>query len=517
MSGKKGENVSQTRRRIVPAQPVPDTGPRHAPVASPASQRTFFFVDDKSSSKGKRAHVMKHHIQEKKKEQRRLLSQVVVAQGARGARALPWTRKPDEPSQPAADTNKTHTFALRTMTPVVWTEDTDKKNDAPLPVKAPPAPTHSGCLLCHQFTISASRTDPFCTLPMDITDESQQLVDCWTKKLAYWSGQNTHMKIAGFKQAILNPMTFHVAILTYCARYKAHVFGAEQTPQSIQYLSTAERSLARYIANASDPYDQNIIMAFAALSLQEERYGCKEKAMKLVNQAMVRLRPRAGQYHFQDVYVHYVRYTMSPRGTVRNPADAHLLLSFLRSAESAAQDHQFISQIPIREEIFQFSTPLHLLLSSGPQPSHVPNEERKWVVKYGSLHDFCRIASLIYITAALLDYRGSADRTARFLEQLLERVDQHRLNRWPSTETLVWMLLEEPASPDLKNPQRAWLVGDMLEVVRKLPWQLNYQFSELLLRYLMLRPPDLEISLSRFERDLWAHLSPQEAVPTIFG
>lgn len=382
--------------------------------------------------------------------------------------------------------------------------------NAPQQVKTKHAKESSGhppihCSLCRQITLRASRSDPFDTLPMELTDESQQLVDCWTTKLAYWSGQNTHMKIAAFKQAMLHPMTFYVTILTYCARYQAHVLGLPNTPQSAQYASTAERSLSRYIANTADSSDQNIIMAFSALSLQEERYGSKEKATSHLKQAMVRLKPRSGEYVFQDTFFHYVRFTMASRGLTLGATEVYQLLSFLRNAESASQDRRLIDQAPARTSAFQFTTPLHLLLSSGPHPSHVPSEERRWVVKYGSLHDLCRIASLIYITLYILDYRDTPGKCSRFLESLLEKVRMHHLDRWPSTETLIWMLLEEPCHSNSKDRARAWVVGDIMEIVQKLPEQLNYQFSELLLRFLMLRPPDLEISLDKFERDIWKH------------
>ncbi|KMP00587.1 hypothetical protein CIHG_07397 [Coccidioides immitis H538.4] len=375
-----------------------------------------------------------------------------------------------------------------------------------------PALNQTYCSLCNQISLRTSRLDPFGTLPMELTDESQQLADCWTTKLAYWSGQNNHMKIAAFRQAMLSPMTFYVTILTYCARFRAHASGLKETPQSIQYTSTAERSLLRYIQAASDPYDENIVMAFAALSLQEERYGSKERAAEHMNQAMVRLRPRAADYPFQNVFVHYVRYTMSPCGVVRDAVEASQLSSFLRIAQSAAQDYHFIYQAPLRRTAFQFSTPLHLLLSSGPHPSPVPKEERKWVVNCGAVHDLCRVASLIYITSSILDYRLSPHKCNLFLEELLLKISQHNLDRWASTESLLWMLLEDPSNVDLKDPRRAWVVGDIMGIVQRLPAQLKYQFSELLLRFLMLRPPDLEISLDKFEVALWQHVNSQLVV-----
>ncbi|KAI1910332.1 hypothetical protein LOZ12_004691 [Ophidiomyces ophidiicola] len=484
----------------MPAQPMSDTRTpaSERALSPPVPQRTFFFVNEESSSKGKRAHVMKHHIQEKKKERRKLLAQATAGPGGRETRGLHWTRKV-EPSQGAAarvsSSSKKDSVARSKLR-----RDADDFR----------IPDLITCSLCRHLNLSPNRSDPFDTLPLSLTDESQQLVDCWTKKLSYWSGQNVHMKIAAFQQAMLHPMTFHVMILTYCARLRARVLGVRNTPQSFQYIATAERALSRYIEKTNNPYDENVIMAFSALSLQEERYGDKVKAAEHLHQAMLRLRPRTGMYFFQDVFVHYVRYTMGPREVIGSPEDVHRLMSFLRSAEFAAKYCHPVTPSDLRMSAFQFGSTFHMLLSSGPRPSHVPDEERRWVVKYGSIHDLCRISSLIYITLSLMHYRNSPHMCNRFLQNALTKVNSHRLDHWPSTETLVWMLLEDPFDADLKDPHRAWIVGDLMESVQKLPQELNFQFSELLLRFLMMRPLDLEISVEKFEANLWAFLDLQK-------
>ena len=360
-----------------------------------------------------------------------------------------------------------------------------------------------------QGDVSASRSDPFETLPLYMTDESQQLMDLWTTKLAYWSGQNSYMKTAVFKEAMMHPMTFHVTILAYSARYQSHIAGYKDTPVSIVYATTADRILADYIRSAHDPFDNRTIMALTALALQEDRYGDKKKATQHLNDAMQRANRYPGRSPLHETFLHYVRYTMTPQAPLQDANDVLQLVNFLRDAETLASHGPFVSRVPLWASVFQFGTPLHLLLSSGPHPTSVPNNDRMWVVKYGSHHDTCRTASLVYITMSILDYSDQPDKCTRFLNALMSKVYERELDRSTSTESLLWLLLEEPY-PDLelKNPIRAWFVGDLMKIISRLPPQLHFQFSELLLRQLMLRGADLEISTERFEAEVWKSVLP---------
>ena len=360
-----------------------------------------------------------------------------------------------------------------------------------------------------QGDVSASRSDPFETLPLHITDETQQLMDLWTTKLAYWSGQNSYMKTAVFKEAMMHPMTFHVTILSYSARYQSHIAGYKDTPVSIVYSTTADRMLADYKRNAHDPFDNKIIMALTALALQEDRYGDKKKATQHLSDAMRRANRYPGRSPLHETFLHYVRYTVTPQSPLQDPNDVLQLVNLLRGAETLALHSPFVGQVPLLASVFQFGTPLHLLLSSGPHPTSVPNGDRMWVVKYGSHHDTCRTASLVYITMSILDYSDQPEKCTRFLNALMSKIYERELDRSTSTESLLWLLLEEQY-PDLelKNPFRAWFVGDMMKIVSRLPPPLQFQFSELLLRQLMLREADLEVSIERFEGEVWKSLQP---------
>lgn len=496
-------NGPPARRRIIPAQPVPDQVLTSTVEVEPAPRKQFFFVDSSTTSTGKRRHVMKHHVEEKNRKRSGLLRQNMKKQ-KQDSRALSWLKE-QRVSEGLPSSSCT------SQSPVLWAEDQDKQvvigSD-----DRDQSPDRVSCSLCSQV-IRGSRTDPFDTLPMMLTDESQQLVIFWTSKLTYWSGQNTHMKISAFQHAMLHPMTFYITILTYCARYRAHLGGYKETPQSAHYIYTAENTLWRFIETAKEPSDDKIVMAFTALALQEDRYGNREKAQNHMEEATSRLKSRKHDTPFLDTFLHYVRYTMFPYGTLSDPQDACHLMNFLSEVQGVTKDKLYLAQVPTA--VFEFNSPLYYLLSAGPHPSHIPNEERVWVPKYGSLCDICRVASLIHITAAMLDFRHSPARCRRFIDGVIEKVTQHHLDRWPSTESLLWLLLEVPIDIDLKNPKRAWSVGDIMIIVGKLPPQLKYHFSELLLRYLMLRPTDLEISLEKFEKELWSLVSSGESVVTL--
>ncbi|KAK2736723.1 hypothetical protein FQN57_000571 [Myotisia sp. PD_48] len=466
----------------------------------------FFFVDGSTTNKGKRSHVMRHHIRSKKKERRKQsvpIDQETQLKEGKTVRILPWDIKPEQ-ELPARD-------QIRPIAAIVSATITLQRSNQPESVLAntPYKPQISwqsptGSLRGRLLT-GESKFDPFESLPIVLTDEAQKLADFWTSKLAYWSGQNTYMKIVVFKEAILNLMTFHSVILTYGARYEAHMAGHDDAGQAEAYVAAAERYLEQEITKSESPSDEKIVMALSSLALQEDRYGSKEKSARFMDDAMERMRSRVGECPLHETIMHYARFTRSlPEPDVEiDPSDIAQLVGFIREAETTKANIAYLTQEPMYITAFQFRSPLHLLLAAGPHPSHVPHDERKWVVKYGSLHEQCRIAALIYITAAMLDNRDSPIQCARFVNSMLMKVYERGLDRQPSTESLVWLLLEEPYdSPELKNPWRAWFVGNLMEIVKRLPHSLQFHFGEILLRILMLREPDLEVSTDKFEKEI---------------
>lgn len=326
--------------------------------------------------------------------------------------------------------------------------------------------------------------------------------------MSYWSGQNTHMKVNVFRNSMLHSVTFFVTILCYCARYLSRNCYVQDTAMAARYAATAERILEDYMQQ-EDAQDDNIVMALTALSLQEERYGSKEKSRRYMSSAMQRLKPHVGKFPGQEPFLHFVQYITAEQNMEFQTDEALQLRYFLHNAEALSVEHsqtQFLAQVPRRKSLFEYTTPLHLLLSSGPHPTPMSETERRWIIKTESLAGVCRTAALLLITSTLCDMRYSADKCNRYLDKLITTTQERGFHRRPATESFLWMLLEEPYDEDLKNPWRAWLVGNLLRSSKKLPPFLRFQFDELLLSYLMLKTPDFGFSSMKFEGQLWGHL-----------
>lgn len=135
------------------------------------------------------------------------------------------------------------------------------------------------------------------------------------------------------------------------------------------------------------------------------------------------------------------------------------------------------------------TSPLFVLLSTGPHPSQVPEASRVYVIRDAHTQEPSRAASLIYVTAALGEFMESPDKTDRFLSHLTNLVRRHHLDRDRACETFLWLLLEEECDPDLRNPGRAWLVGDLLQLQNQLQSAQQFLWNEILMSFLSLQEP----------------------------
>lgn len=354
----------------------------------------------------------------------------------------------------------------------------------------------------------SSEADPFDTLPVTITEDMEQLLIVWGYKMAYWSGQNPCIKTSTFKLAMASPALFYSLILSYTARVRDRVERPNAEPRAHIYVDTAERLLAEEMQKSDGRDEDRIILALAGLSLQEERYGSGTKAVQLMQDAMGRLKRRIGD-SIAETFLHYIRLTQAPRLTTHEPREATRLISFLRDADTLSTGPLLtLSRIPEFRDAFQFGSPLHFMLAAGPSPTPVPEDDRKWVILNDS-REPCRIAALVYIAAALLDNFASPENTARLIAWIIGMVLENQLHRSPSTESLMWLLLTDPHDPHLKNSWRPWFVGNLMEVVCKLPLPLRFHFSEIVLRILMGRRMDLEVSIEKFEGEIAGFVDPE--------
>lgn len=364
--------------------------------------------------------------------------------------------------------------------------------------------TTAGQYLDSPVTIlDASRKDPFHTLPIISNRDDLELADYWTNRLCYWSGQNPHLKNEVFRTAMAHPLAFQAAILAYCARWKTQIYGFKDSRELQHHMSQVGKGIEE-VRKGSVKVDQDSLsFAFTGLALQEERFGSAETAVGYANQAIQVLRPRVGTKTAAEVYLHYVRYMIIPPNPVMNTEGRQWLVTFLRGAEELMKEHSaesYLAAVPHRRTAFYMGSPLFPLLSTGPHPTRVPHNWRMYVLQNAPTQDVSRGAALIYITAVLWDFRDSPSRTRRFLEHLFAIVRKHQLDRDPACETLVWALVEETCDLDLRDPERAWSTGELLNICKQLPRELQFQFNEILMSFLQLARPIPEVDA--FEREL---------------
>ncbi|KAJ5713484.1 uncharacterized protein N7483_010665 [Penicillium malachiteum] len=497
-----------------PATNAPDAaGPANDGVDAPKSKRrrrpanlensdkaknqTFYFVDSNSSSKEKRAHVMRHHVQEKRKQRKMSHSSISPEQIQE---LSVWQARKDS----GYDTDTIKEPGV-TSTPGAAAEQ-----EIPIPSQLSAADLHSQPTPTPPLNPSVKSPDacekhPFPILPFAQNPDDIELLDYWTSKLAYWSGQNFYIKTKIWQYSAAHPVSFQAVVMTYCARYKAKLQGLADTEEIRRHVGQARKNIQDATAGTLNIHPDYIAMALAGLALCEDRYGNKQECQPYLDQAARIMRPRPGSNIPVEVFLHYVRFILPPSHPGNDPTAPQWLVSFLRGAENLMQKHstpEYLAQAPQRRDIFQMESPLFSLLSSGPRPSQVPYASRMYVVPDPQTQEVSRTAALIYITAALWDFKDSADKTARFMIYLKNMVEEHQLGRHPACETLLWVLLEQGCEADLRNPERAWSTGELLKTHRFLRPDLQFNFNEILMSFLTLRPPIRGIDV--FQEELQA-------------
>ncbi|KAJ5325547.1 hypothetical protein MYU51_000295 [Penicillium brevicompactum] len=497
--------------RLTEPSAVPQSGPSDADasvpigdtysVAKPTKRRRtadpknkstknqhFYFVDQNSSSKEKRAHVMRHHVQEKRKHHKTLRGPLSVDPGAKNA------EHHRSGSSSAAGQPSDVTTSLQIRFSNMKTQP------------HPSLPQHIGSPVT---ILDASRKDPFSSLPMEYNSTDIELADYWRNKLTYWSGQNVHVKNQIFRTAMGHPLSFKAVVLSYCARWKAQLYGMTDSDEIQRHVGEAAKLIEEATSGSAIVRPDDLAMALGGMALQEERFGSKKLAQVYVNRAVQVLRPRTGFNRPVETFIHYVRYLMLPEVPTSSPAEQKWLITFLHGARDLMRRHstpEYLHQVPHRLYAFEMGSPLFTLLSSGPRPSQVPQESRVYVVRHAQTQEVSRTASLIYITAALWDYQESPIKTDRFLGHLWALVKQHHLDRDPACETLLWLLLEEGYDSDLQDPERAWSTGELLRVHKQLRPDLQFLWNEILMSFLSFQAPIRGVEA--FEEEMLHSTSP---------
>ncbi|PYH97543.1 hypothetical protein BO71DRAFT_126643 [Aspergillus ellipticus CBS 707.79] len=474
---------------------------RHLPMPEDPSSKNqiFYFVDSNSSSREKRAHVMRHHVQEKRRQRKSSHPRSDSDKKSnRPLRFTPWPqRRPDldhhddyESFAPQEGPNGAHANG-NSLTPLGLPLPSPSHSIDDFP---PPSPV---------TLLDASRKDPFDSLPAISSRDDLELADYWTNKLTYWSGQNQYIKNLVFRAAMDHPLCFQTVILTYCARWKAQLYDLKDSKETEYHLAKAVEGIEEAKKGISGVDEDHLALALTGMSLHEDRFGDKQVARRYEDQAVQILRARSGAQSTVEVFMHYTRYVMMPPPVEMGEDGKQWLVTFLRAAEVMMMEHSatpFLATVPQRRLAFLMDSPLFPLLSSGPRPSQVPQDARKYVVRNAPTQEVTRTAALIYITAALWDFQESASKTGRFLSHIHGLVKEHKLDRYPACETFVWLLLEEGYPSDLKDPERGWSTGELLKMHKHLRPDLQFQYNEILFSLLTLSPPLRGIDA--FEKEL---------------
>lgn len=370
----------------------------------------------------------------------------------------------------------------------------------------------------HIIAVTDARKDSSSTSAYEETYDDntpwgeEQLIDMWNSQMTYWSGQNAHMKEKIYYAALTHRVSFEGIILGYCSRWEFHL--NNRTDDSV--WRNYEFRVRQAIMNKTDEHgpleDDTITLALGGLALQETRFGDKNKAREYVGQARdIQLHKKTKPTNrLCQPLLFFLLTIMDPQDIAIHLTEANVLLVFLRRARECMEkdsDDQYLMTVPQRSASFQFDCPLFQLLSSGPRPSQVPVDRRFFVVnKNVPTTEWARTAALIYIILALCDFCGDQVKTSRFLAELQQLLIRYGLDRNPACESLLFFLLEDTWSEDLKNPKRGWQTSQVVEIHKRLPFELQFRFNEMLLGYLMLIPPIT--SVEAFERDLYGIAHP---------
>ncbi|PKY03743.1 hypothetical protein P168DRAFT_319203 [Aspergillus campestris IBT 28561] len=474
------------------------------PGLKPVKSQMFYFVDSNSSSREKRAHVMRHHVQEKRKQRKHCKHGAETEHPIRPLRCLPWQQK--QFGLDAVDSEDVGPEQVQADL-----DDESLASSGPSSLSPPSHPSKIPHLESPLTMLDASRKDPFRSLPMESSPENAVLVDYWTNRLTYWSGQNKYIKDQIFRSAMCHPLAFQAVILSYCSRWRSHLHHLEDGDHVHNHHRQVVTGIDK-VMNGSLPMDADHLgMTLSGLALQEERFGDRQASRGYEDQAVQMLRSRGGSSKIHEVILHFVRYLLMPSESSISPEGQQWLGTFLRGAEqlmSAQSSDAYLTSVPQRRAAFGMDSPLFPLLSSGPHPTQVPLDSRVYVVQGVPTQEVMRTAALIYITAALWDFQDHPGKTARFLDHIQKAAKSHSLDRTPACETFTWLLLEESYEADLKDPERGWSTGELLKVHKQLRPDLQFHFNEILFSFLALTPPIRGIDA--FESELCASSGPDD-------
>jgi Fungal specific transcription factor domain len=366
--------------------------------------------------------------------------------------------------------------------------------------------------------MSAARKDPFASLPITLDHEGHELMDTYVTVvpgLVFRSDLHTTyllnpIRDVLFKEALSSPLLFRATVLSFTAGYRARWYGFTETEQSRRFrnraLQEAEDS-ARQLHDGSKPTN-GFIMGITSLAHWEDRWGSLELAYKHLTVAqsliadhydMTSPRPREPC----ETWLHWVRVTMGPVPDTDQRTFPSLRSCLRDFSQLHLAHHSFAPRFHNmrRFRMFGPGTTVYKNLAVCLKVDSVPEEQYVYSVMH-RMNRMIRLACLIYIHFALWDYRESLEDMEEYLATL-ERIGiQHDLDRYPSAPILLWAMLDGEDHPRLGDPARGWKVGDVLNQVKKLPFDYQEGLGDFLFALLSREIPFSPASLQRWESNL---------------
>lgn len=444
--------------------------------------------------------------------------------------------------------------------------------------------------------MSAARTDPFNTLPIELDLDGQRLFDFYVNTMPACS-YGWHFrtpKAHNWYTAVFVPegmkgaVAFQNTIIVHAANTWSWVRNEGQTQNTLLHRDRAVTMLREHLAsNPRDISDVSIVSCLSAAALEDfdPRPGRKEFSWMHMRAAREMIRARGGpaafaytrlgmlinwqdyilsgyETHGPSFFYEYeqtptmpqesavsravpsshsmpsppysspsTRSEISPSPETRpvcplrsTPIDEIKLqceefLDFLRRCEqlSLYQRDNPESSHATRQTMIQPTCLLHRVLSAPPGARFTTSGDRKQMVAH--------LSALIFLNAALWDYRYNPIRTGLFLATIEESMVDSEVGLSGSVEALLQILLEcndgnmeksssRPStspvedvpdysqySPTATSPAaRPWFAGRMLKIAKRLRCESWYRVCDFLFSCLTLQVQ--ESSMGLWEGDL---------------
>lgn len=406
-------------------------------------------------------------------------------------------------------------------------------------------------------SLSAARTDPFKTLPINLDDADQELFDFYVNVMPTASSgfharscpsssrHNWYLSVF-VPEAMRNALAFQTVILAHAASAFARIHGCIETRLSIEHRHRASSMLRKHFRrHPSDTSDSTIVAMLSAAVLEDfdPRVERKTHAWSHFRAAQKKIRDRGGPAALQSsprlvMVINWSDYIMTGYHSsapsfffdhhyrVRPGGDAAGIgrrevhetmdefLQFLFCMEHLAHVQSNLARTglglqraPLRNTSFAPGAPLNRILTEPPHPrrsdDHLNGQNRITVT---------RMACLLMLNAVNWQYRHSVELVETFLAEVNAAITANGLDGCRSSEALCQILLSGSAHPALQDSERPWLVGRMLKLVKRLGRVSWIRLERLLMSYLSLEGVEEQVRIEVWNNGLRWEVFPRPAI-----